>query len=116
MKEKTIIFHNPSCSKSCESLDLLQNSGAEIEIINYLEETPSAEELKKLIALLGIKPHDLVRKGEEIYLNNFQDKNLSNEEWIEAMIRFPILIERPIVVQGNKALIGRPPKLVLNLL
>lgn len=116
MSQKTIIFHNPSCSKSCESLDLLQNSGTEIEVIHYLEDTPSAKELEKLIKLLGIKPHDLVRKGEEIYLTNFQGKSLSDHEWIEAMIQFPILIERPIVVQGNKALIGRPPKLVLDLL
>lgn len=116
MSQKTTIFHNPSCSKSCESLDLLQNSGVELEIINYLNETPSKEELTKIIMLLAIKPQDLVRKGEEIYQRQFLGKELSDSEWIDAMLKFPILIERPIVVQGNKAIIGRPPKLVLDLL
>lgn len=115
MSQKTIIFHNPSCSKSCESLDLLQNFNADIEIINYLNETPSKEELAKIITLLGIKPQDLIRKGEEIYQTRFSDKILSDEEWMDAMIQFPILIERPIVIRGNKAIIARPPKLVLNL-
>ena len=116
MSDKTIIFHNPQCSKSRETLDLLQNSSCEFEVVEYLKDTPKKSELKRIIKLLGVKPQDLIRKSEEIYKVNFKDKNLSDKGWIEAMVKFPKLIERPIVIQGEKAIIGRPPTLVLDLI
>ncbi len=116
MSEKIIIFHNPQCSKSRESLEILQNSSSEFEVVEYLKQTPKKSELKKIIKLLGIKPQDLIRKSEEIYKSDFKGKDLTESEWIEAMVKFPKLIERPIVIKGNKAIIGRPPSLVLELL
>eukprot|EP01041_Mallomonas_annulata_P025206 gene25206-46185_t len=111
MPEKIIIFHNPRCSKSRESLELLSHSNCEIEIVEYLKDVPSAKELKAIIKILGVKPQDLIRKSEEEYKLHFQNQNLSDADWIKAMVKYPKLIERPIVIRGNKALIGRPPSL-----
>lgn len=116
MTSKAIIFHNPRCSKSREALGLLQHSNREIEVIEYLKNTPSQADLEKLIKFLGIKPFDLIRKGEPIFKSKFKDKKRSDKQWIETMLKYPELIERPIVVSGNKAVIGRPPSLVLDLL
>lgn len=104
------IYHNPRCGKSREGLNILENSGQEFEIVRYLENVPSREELKSILNMLGIKPIDLVRQKEKVWIENFKDKNLADEAIIEAMIENPILIERPIVINGNKAVIGRPPK------
>lgn len=110
------IFHNPRCSKSRQTLDLIQqNSKEAIEIVEYLNNVPTIEELKKIIQLLDIKPEELVRKGEDIYKDKYKGKILSDYEWINAMIKFPKLIERPIVIKGKKAIIGRPPERVLEL-
>ena len=116
MSEKIIIFHNPQCSKSRESLEILQNSSSEFEVVEYLKQVPKKSELKNVIKLLGIKPQDLIRKSEEIFKSEFKGKDLTESEWIEAMVKFPKLIERPIVIKGKKAIIGRPPSLVLELL
>jgi arsenate reductase (glutaredoxin) len=116
MSNKILIFHNPQCSKSREALDLLHQSSCEIEVVEYLKNTPSKEELEKLIKLLGIKPVDLVRKSEEIFKTMFKDKKLSDQKWIEAMVNYPKLIERPIVINDGKAVIGRPPSLVLDII
>lgn len=110
------IYHNPRCSKSRQALSLLREHDVEPEIIEYLKEVPSEKELKSLIALLGIEPVQLVRKGEADFKEKFKGKNLSNDEWVKAMIQYPKLIERPIVVSGNKAVVGRPPESVLVLL
>ncbi len=110
------ILHNPRCSKSRETLRLLEESGKDVEIIEYLKDTPSEEELRKVLALLGIPAEQLVRKNESIYKENFQGKSLSEAEWIKAMITFPKLIERPVVIDGNRAVIGRPPENVKQLL
>lgn len=110
------ILHNPRCSKSRETLRLLEESGKDVEIIEYLKYTPSEEELRKVLALLGIPAEQLVRKNESIYKENFQGKSLSEAEWIKAMITFPKLIERPVVIDGNRAVIGRPPENVKQLL
>ena len=110
------IYHNPRCSKSRQALSLIREQDVEPEIIEYLKDIPSEKELKSLIALLGIEPLELVRKGEADFKENFKGKNLSNDEWIKAMIQYPKLIERPIVVRGDKAVVGRPPESVLELL
>jgi arsenate reductase len=116
MSNKTIIFHNPSCSKSRETLALLKNSNCELEVVEYLKNTPNVKELKKIIQLLNIKPLDLIRKNENIFKENFEGKVLSDDEWINIMVLHPKLIERPIVVSGKKAIIGRPPVLVLDII
>ena len=110
------IYHNPRCRKSREGLTILENSGKEFQIIKYLEEVPSEATLKEIISLLGISPIQLVRKTEQIWKENYKGKELSDIEIIKAMIENPKLIERPIVIHKNKAVIGRPPENVLVLL
>ena len=110
------IYHNPRCSKSRQTLNLIKEKGAEVEIIEYLNTIPSEKELSDIINLLSIEPEKLLRKGEADYKENFKGKTLSDSEWISAMIKYPKLIERPIVISGNKAILGRPPENVLDLL
>lgn len=111
------IYHNPRCSKSRQTLELLRNQGIEPTIIEYLKTPPSIDELKAVIKALGIAPRDLLRKGEAIYKElGLHDSNPSDEALIQAMVTHPVLIERPIVIRGDKAAIGRPPESVLNLL
>ncbi|OHX65672.1 arsenate reductase (glutaredoxin) [Flammeovirga pacifica] len=110
------IWHNPRCSKSRESLKLLQdNTSDSIEIREYLKDTPSFDEIRNVIQQLGVAPFQLIRKTETIYKENFKGKELTDDEWIQAMTENPKLIERPIVIKGNKAVIGRPPTLVLDI-
>ena len=104
------IYHNPRCRKSREGLQILEESGKDFEIVKYLENTPTKEELSDIIKLLGIKPIDLVRKNESIWKENYKNKQFSDNEIITAMIENPKLIERPIVVNKDKAIVGRPPE------
>lgn len=110
------IYHNPRCGKSREGLGLVEKSGKEFEIIKYLNDVPNLEELESIIKKLGIKPIDLVRQKEEIWVSQFKAKELSDNQILTAMIENPILIERPIVINGNKAVIGRPPEKILEIL
>ena len=110
------IYHNPRCRKSREGLTILENSGKEFEIIKYLEEVPSEVTLKEIISLLGISPIQLVRKTEQIWKENYKGKELSDIEIIKAMIENPKLIERPIVIHKNKAVIGRPPENIIRII
>lgn len=110
------IYHNPRCGKSRQTLKLIQDSESEVEVIEYLKTPPTYEELESLLTKLGISPQELIRKGEAIFKENFKGKTLTDQEWIKAMVDHPILIERPIVVKGNKAIIGRPPENVQSLL
>ena len=110
------IYHNPRCTKSRQTLELIRTAGIEPEIIEYLNDVPSEAELKELIALLGIKPYDLLRRGEADFKDHFKGKDLSDDEWIAAMVKYPKLIERPIVVKQKKAVLGRPPENVKTLL
>ena len=112
----TKIYHNPRCTKSRETLKLLIDKGEKPEIIEYLTNIPTFEELKQLIDLLGISPHQLIRKGEEIFRDQYKGKQLTDAEWIDVMIQNPKLIERPIVVKNGKAALGRPPENVLEIL
>jgi len=108
--EKMIkIYHNPRCTKSREGLAILKESGQEFEIREYLKDTPTLNELKEVINLLKMNPIDLVRKNETIWKESYKGKNLSDEAIIIAMIENPKLIERPIVVNNQKAIVGRPP-------
>jgi arsenate reductase len=110
------IYHNPRCRKSREGLTILENSGKEFQIIKYLEEVPSEDTLKEIISLLGISPIQLVRKTEQIWKENYKGKELSDIEIIKAMIENPKLIERPIVIHKNKAVIGRPPENIISII
>ncbi|MCH1437806.1 arsenate reductase (glutaredoxin) [Flavobacteriales bacterium] len=110
------IYHNPRCAKSRQTLALLQDHGVEPEVILYLSAIPSHDELQSLLTKLGISPLQLIRKGEAIWKENFKGKELSDDELIKAMIAHPKLIERPIVVKGQKAVLGRPPENALELL
>lgn len=109
------IFHNPRCTKSRETLQIIQDNNQKVEIIEYLKEVPTKKELKELIGLLNIDPIELIRKGEKDFKENFKGKNLTDNQWLDAMVEFPKLIERPIVVKGNRAIIGRPPENVKSL-
>ncbi len=104
---KIKIYHNNRCSKSREALKAITQSGNEFEVINYLVDVPSIADLATIIAKLNIKPLDLVRKTEKLYLENFKGKDLSDQEWIVALHENPILIQRPIVVNGDLAVIAR---------
>lgn len=111
-----IIFHNPRCSKSRQTLELIQQANVEPEVRLYLKDQVSYEELESILKKLDISPEELIRKGESIYKEQFKGKTLSDEEWINAMIEHPKLIERPIVIKGDQAVLGRPPENVLELL
>lgn len=110
------IYHHPTCSKSAEGLEILKNSGKTFEIIDYLDGKLSKEELEFLIEKLKIKPIHLVRTKESIWQENFEGKGLSDDEILEAIHQFPILLERPIVIKGDRAIIGRPPVLIKDIL
>jgi arsenate reductase len=112
----TTLYHNPRCSKSREALQLLEKEGETIEIVKYLENPPSHQELKQIVELLGISPMELVRTQETAWKENFRGKELTDDEVIDAMIKFPKIIERPIAIHGTKAAVGRPPKKVLDIL
>ena len=117
MSEDVVIWHNPRCSKSREALKLLQENGAAPRIVEYLKETPKASEIKDVLARLEMAPRDLMRKREAPYKElGLADTSLSDAELIKAMADNPILIERPIVVNGDKARLGRPPEDVLEIL
>ncbi|MFC3609002.1 arsenate reductase (glutaredoxin) [Stutzerimonas tarimensis] len=111
------LYHNPRCSKSRGALDLLQARGLQPTLVRYLETPPDAAELKVLLQALGLPARQLLRTGEEEYKQlNLADASLTDEQLIEAMASHPRLIERPILVAGDKAVIGRPPERVLELL
>ena len=111
------IFHNPRCSKSRATLALLQEQGIEPEIRLYLDNPPDATELSAILKKLGLKPRELMRKGEAEYREQgLADESLSDAQLIAAMVATPRLIERPIVLAGRKAALGRPPESVLGIL
>jgi len=114
MSEITI-YHYNRCSKSRNALSILKEKGIEPAIRLYMEEAPSAAELKELLNKLDLPAKDLVRKTEKIYKEKYKDKDLSEEEWIEALVENPKLIQRPIVIKGDKAVIARPPERVEEL-
>ena len=108
------IYHNNRCSKSRCAIEFLEKNKKEFEIIKYLEEIPSKKELQQIIKLLGINPIELVRKNESVWKESYKNKDLTDSEIINAMIENPKLIERPIIINGNKAVIGRPTERILD--
>ena len=117
MSKKAIIYHNPRCSKSRATLAVLEEKGEEFEVIKYLDTPPSKDTLQQVLKMLNLSPRELMRKGEAEYKeNNLADESLTDEQLLDAMIAYPKLIERPIVVKNGKAAIGRPPESVLDIL
>lgn len=111
------IYHNPRCTKSRQTLQLLKDRGIEPEVIEYLKTPPSVEELVDILEKLGREPRDLIRKQETEYKANGLDNiGLDRQSLINSMVNHPILIERPIVVANGKAVVGRPPENVLGIL
>jgi len=111
-----ILYHNPRCKKSRETLALLQEHGHQPSIREYLKDTPTAKELKAVLAKLDMPAEKLLRKGEAIFKEAYKGKELTESKWIKAMVEHPKLIERPILIVGDKAAIGRPPEQVLTIL
>lgn len=110
------MYHNPRCTKSRATLALLEERGLAPTVVEYLQTPPSAAALRAVLRKLGLEPEALVRKGEEVYKAKYAGKSLTEAQWIEAMVDNPILIERPIVIVGERAAIGRPPENVLPIL
>ena len=117
MNKEIIIYHNPKCSKSRKALEIIKSKNIEPTIILYLVNKLSKNEIKNLLSKLGLSIRDILRTEEDEYKkNNLKNKNLSDDKLIELLIKFPKLLQRPIVIKNNKAVIGRPPENILNLL
>lgn len=112
----TTIYHNPRCSKSRQCLAILEDKKEDLEIIKYLDTPLTEDKLKYIISLLDIKPIELIRTNEAVWKQEFKGKEINDDELIRIMINHPKLIERPIVIKDNKAIIGRPPEKVLDIL
>jgi arsenate reductase len=112
---KAKIYHNPRCSKSRATLALLEDRGVEFDTVEYLKTPPSADEIRELLRLLGMKAADLVRTGEQAFRESGLTADASDAELIELMTAEPIVMQRPVVVAGHSARIGRPPEKVLEL-
>ncbi|MDE3743375.1 arsenate reductase (glutaredoxin) [Maribacter polysaccharolyticus] len=110
------IYHNPRCTKSRQGLKALEDSGEQFEIIKYLEDVPTKDELKQLLGYLNLPAEKLVRTNEAIWKENYKGKNMTEDDIITAMTEHPKLIERPIVIKDRKAVIGRPTEQILDLL
>ncbi|MBF0286052.1 MAG: arsenate reductase (glutaredoxin) [Magnetococcales bacterium] len=111
------LWHNPRCSKSRQGLQLLEERGAAVNVVRYLETPPDAAELERVLALLGLEPRQLMRTKEPLYKElSLDDPALSREQLIAAMASHPLLIERPVAISGEKAALGRPPEKVLEVL
>ena len=113
---KAEIWHNPRCSKSRNALGILEDKNVELTVVEYLKSAPTAKQIEAVLDELGCEPQDIIRTGESVYKESYKGKDLSRKQWIEAMVKHPILIERPIVRVGGKAVVGRPPENVLELL
>lgn len=115
--DKIVIYHNPRCSKSRETLQLIEDNNGNPEIIDYLEDPPTPEELKRIIGMLGVEARDLLRTTEPVYRDaDLDDDSLDDDEIIEAICEYPALLQRPIVISGKRAVIARPPSRVLEIL
>jgi arsenate reductase len=110
------IYHNPRCSKSRQTLNIIKEAGQDVDIIEYLKTPPSEEELEEVLLKLNLPIEYLIRTGEEVYKTEYKGKELSDAEWIKALAEHPNMLERPIVVKGDRAILGRPPENVNKLL
>lgn len=111
-----ILYHKPNCSTSRTALNLIKEQGIEPEIRLYIDNPPTQKELAELMKKLGCKPIELVRTKESLYKENYADKKLTKKDWLSILSKNPILIERPILIKGDKAVLGRPPEKVLELI
>jgi arsenate reductase len=115
-RSRLIIYHNPNCSKSRETLQILEDNHLSPDIIEYLEKPPTAQELKDVIKMLGVSARDLLRTTEPVYREaDLDDTTLTDDEIIDAICEYPALLQRPIVISGTRAVIGRPPARVLEI-
>jgi len=114
-KAELTLYHNPRCSKSRQALALLQEKNVQPMIVEYLKTPLTSTQLGALVRKLGISPEALVRKGEDIYKTQYRGKTLTDAQWLQAMAEHPVLMERPVAVRGEQAVIGRPPENVLKL-
>jgi len=112
---KYTIYHNPRCGKSRQALTYLQEKGAKIEVIEYLKTQPTQKEIIDVLSKLNLSAFDLIRKDESVFKENFKGKNLLEKEWIEVLVQHPILIQRPIVIKGDKAVVARPLELIAEI-
>jgi arsenate reductase (glutaredoxin) len=114
---KFVIYHNPRCSKSRETLQILEDNNVDADIVDYLEDPPTPQELKRIIGMLGVSARDLLRSTEPVYRDaDLDDDSLSDDEIIDAICEYPALMQRPIVVAGDRAIIGRPPSRVMEII
>ncbi len=111
-----LLYHNPRCRKSREGLAILKESNQDFEIVEYLKNPPTQDELNSIVKKLHIKPIELVRKNESIWKENYKGKELTDNQIIRAMVENPKLIERPIVITNDKAIVGRPPEIIKTIL
>ena len=116
MSTTVTIYHNPRCSKSRAALALLEERGVTPQVVEYLKTPPDAATLRHLLAMIGITARELARTGEAEFKENFKDLEMTETQWIAALVAHPVLIERPIVVAGNRAVVGRPPEKILEIL
>lgn len=112
---KYTVYHNPRCSKSRMAVNYLEAQNKDFEVVEYLKDVPSNDELREILNKLDMKPEDLLRKGESIFKEKFKGKNLTEDQWITAMLENPKLIERPIVIKGNRAVVARPTEKIEEL-
>ena len=112
---KYTVYHNSRCSKSRCALQYIEDQGDSYEIVEYLKTSPSTEELKEILKKLGMKAEELIRRGEAEFKDNYKGKKLSEAEWITAMVKYPKLIERPIIILDDKAVVGRPTEKIEEL-
>lgn len=115
-EETLILYHNNRCAKSRQALKLLQNSGLKFDTIEYLKKPLTEKEIKNLLKLLQLNAENIIRKGDLLYKEKFATTNISENEWIKILANNPVLIERPILVKGNKAILARAPEKILELL
>lgn len=107
-KQEFVIWHKSNCSTSCKVMNMLKEEKIKPEVFLYIETPPTEEQLQSLLEKLGIPAEELVRKKEPVYKEKFQGKKMTEAKWIKAMVKYPVLIERPILIKGDKAIIGRP--------
>lgn len=114
--ERIIVYHNTRCTKSREACSILEKKKISFDTIEYLKNPLNEEEIKSLLKKLKIKADELIRKKEPLFQEKFSDKKFTESQWIKLMVKHPILIERPIIVKGNTAIIGRPPERILEMI
>jgi len=111
-----VFLHNPRCNKSRAALEMVRDAGVELPVREYLDDPLSVDELRRIVELLGVRPIDIVRRGEPEYAAMGLGDATPDDEVLRAMAEYPVLVERPIVVRGGRAVVGRPPELVLGIL